>query len=139
MNDDIRQILDLLAQGKVNAEEAERLIAALEKPSVTKEEARKNPPKYLRILVESDEEHLNHGPSKVNVRVPIQLLRAGVKLASVVPVQAKNQINAALKENGIEADISKITPENIEELIENLNDLTVDVDDKHSKVRIFCE
>jgi len=31
MNDNRRQILDMLAQGKITAEEAERLIAALER------------------------------------------------------------------------------------------------------------
>ena len=31
MNDNRRQILDMLAQGKINSDEAERLIAALER------------------------------------------------------------------------------------------------------------
>ena len=31
MNDNRRQILDMLAQGKITADEAERLIAALER------------------------------------------------------------------------------------------------------------
>ncbi len=73
------------------------------------------------------------------MRVPIQLLRAGVKLASLVPANAKAQVNEALRENGINADVSKLSPENIEELIQNLNELTVDVDDDKNKVRIFCE
>ena len=50
----------------------------------------------------------------------MQLLRAGVKLASLI-------------------DLTQIKPENLEELIDQLNDLTVDVDQKKNKVRVFCE
>ncbi len=36
------------------------------------------------------------GPTKVNVRVPMQLLRAGVKLTSIIPPRARDEVNAAL-------------------------------------------
>ncbi|MEK8105747.1 hypothetical protein NKG94_12490 [Micromonospora sp. M12] len=38
--------------------------------------------KYLRVLVDATD---NGEPSRVNVRVPLQLLRAGVRLAALVP------------------------------------------------------
>jgi polyhydroxyalkanoate synthesis regulator phasin len=141
MKEERRQILEMLAQGKINSEEAERLISALEKNSGATSTGVKNTagPKYLRILVESDEKEQGKSPKKVNVRVPLQLLRAGVKLTSLVPAGAKNQVNEALRENGIDTDVSKLSPENIEELIQNLNELTIDVDDDQNKVRIFCE
>ncbi len=46
MNDNRRQILDMLAQGKLTAEEAERLIAALERGVMTDGDK----VKYLRVL-----------------------------------------------------------------------------------------
>jgi dihydropteroate synthase len=49
-------------------------------------------------------------------------------------------INKALKENGVDIDISKVKPENLEELVEHLAELTVNVDGgKGEKVRIYCE
>jgi hypothetical protein len=36
-------------------------------------------------------------------------------------------------------DIGQLKPENLEELIDQLNDLTVDVDDERTKVRVFAE
>ncbi len=41
------------------------------------------------------------GPTTVNVRVPMQLLRAGVRLASLIPVQAQEQLDEALSRHGV--------------------------------------
>jgi len=71
--------------------------------------------------------------------VPMQLLRSGVKLAALIPVQARDHVNSALHEHGVAFDLSQIKPENLEELIDQLDELTVDVDDKDVKVRVFCE
>jgi len=35
--------------------------------------------------------------------------------------------------------LSELKPENLEELMYQLKGLTVDIDDKTSKVRVFCE
>jgi hypothetical protein len=136
MNDNRRQILDMLAQGKINSDEAERLITALERSDLPA--SRDNGSfKYLRVLVDANDKH--EGPTKVNVRVPMQLLRAGVRLTGVIPDRARDQVNEALRKEGIPFDINKITPENLEDLVEQLRDLTVDVDNENAKVRVFCE
>jgi len=82
----------------------------------------------------------DEGPIKINVRVPLQLLRAGVRLASVIPPQAQDEVNTALRQQ-VGFDLSQIKPENLDELIDHLGDLTVDVDGERNnmKVRIFCE
>ncbi len=142
MNENRRKILDMLAQGQITADEAERLIAALEKespaaPGNGSESRPKARPKYLRVVVASDGKRDN--TTTMNIRVPMQLLRAGVKLGSLIPVHARDQVNDALREKGVHVDLSQIKPENLEELIDQLGDLTVDVDDKDVKVRVFCE
>jgi SHOCT-like protein len=149
MNEHRLKILQMLAEGKVSAEEAERLISASEEPSMTKFSQQdsgvgtKARPKYLRVQVDSEDDGGREGPTKVNVRVPMQLLRAGVKLAGLIPVQALHRANDAMHEKGIPFDLSQIKPENLEELVEQLSDLTVDVDQKDHetkvKVRVFCE
>ena len=146
MTENRRQILEMLAAGKITADEAERLMAALHgegntnvRAAATEAESStvKSRLKYLRVMVH--DESRDDSPTEVNVRIPMQLLRAGVRLASLIPVQARDQVNHALKVQGIQIDLSQIKPENLEELVEQLGDLTVDVNDKHSKVRVFCE
>lgn len=158
MNENRRQILEMLAAGKITASEAERLLSALDPDtsvpagSVSGASANGNGPrngttkahpKYLRVLVEADESMTgNKGLTTVNVRVPMQLLRAGVRLAALIPQQAHNQLDQALMNHGVPLTLSQIKPENLEELIDHLEDLTVDVDGKDgnaTKVRVFCE
>ena len=49
------------------------------------------------------------------------------------------KVNDAFHEQGIDLDLSELKPENLEELIYQLKELTVDIDDNKSKVRLFCE
>ena len=151
MNEHRRQILDMLAAGKISADEAERLIAAMEETPVSaptesgSRSSNKSRTKYLRVLVDAEEEKNGtyDGPTKVNVRIPMQLLRAGVRLASLIPHQALQRANQAMQDKGVPIDLSQIKPENLEDLVEQLNDLSVDVDQKEAgakvKVRVFCE
>lgn len=143
MNEDRRAILQMLADGKINADEAERLISALERgePAATRPApalGHNASPKYLRVAVDTDEPG-EGGPTKVNIRVPMSLLRAGVRLTSLIPPKARDQVNAELAKNGVPFDINQLKPENLEDLIDQLNDLTVDVDQEKTKVRIYCE
>jgi uncharacterized membrane protein len=155
MNENRRQILEMLAAGKITADEAERLLAALDPgPTMVTGEFSgatkgsdgatvKTRAKYLRVLVEADESMTGmKGGTTVNVRVPMQLLRAGVRLASLIPAQAHGQLDEALSKHGVPITLSQIKPENLEELIDHLQDLTVDVngtDGNATKVRVFCE
>ena len=149
MGEHRRQILQMVSEGKISADEAERLIAASEEGPAVKgavfsgEPSTKARPKYLRVQVDSEDSHGGEGPTKVNVRVPMQLLRAGVRLAGLIPASALHHANNAMQEQGIPIDLSQIKPENLEELIEQLHDLTVDVDQKDHdtkvKVKVFCE
>jgi Asp-tRNA(Asn)/Glu-tRNA(Gln) amidotransferase B subunit len=140
MNEQRRSILDMLAEGKITADEAEQLIAALERdqpPVASSLEARpKGKAKYLRVVVDS----LDKGePERVNVRVPLQLLRAGVRLAALIPPQALGQANAELNKSGVPFDLTQLKPEQLEALVEHLDEMTVEVDQPDTQVRVFCE
>lgn len=140
MNDDRRSILDLLAKGQITADEAERLLSALDRGaqrSASAAPGSNGAPRYLRVTVDSDEP--GEGPTKVNVRVPISLLRAGVRLSSVLPPEARVHVNAAMAEHGVNLDLNQFKPENLEALIDQLGELTVDVDQERTKVRVYCE
>lgn len=135
MNEERRQILDMLAKGKISTDEAERL---LEKIDATKASgwaeardastARKATPKFLLIAVDSAD------GDKVNVRVPLALVRTGIKMAAILPERTARKLSA----KGI--DLSKLAELDGDELTAALSALTVDVDSEAGDVvRISCE
>jgi hypothetical protein len=146
MTEDRRQVLEMLAAGKVTTDQAERLMAALDRDegggttAIAPQTRPASKVRFLRVVVDGTDEG---SPLKVNVRVPMQLLRAGVRLASLIPPAAQGPVNEALRKEGINIDLTKIKPEDLEDLVASLAELTVDVDvnDKSDtmKVRVFCE
>ncbi len=142
MNEQRRQILQMLAEGKITADEAERLIDALERTrheSPPAAESRPNPrPKYLRVVMNSTDDS-DDGPTRINIRIPLQLLRAGVRLASLIPPQALTKINTELDKSGVPIDLTELKPQHLEELIEHLDEVIVDLDEPNTKIQVFCE
>ena len=140
MNEDRKRVLSMLADGKITADEAERLLDAMGRQtvpaSVLEAPRTANRPKYFRVEVVSDEAA---NPARVNVRIPIQLLRAGVRLSALIPPRARDEVNAALAREGIPFDISQIKPENLDELIDHLSEFSVDVGTNEAKVKVYCE
>jgi hypothetical protein len=123
MGTETKQVLDLLTQGKITAEEAERLLGRLAQPA-----APGGKPKYLRIVVNSVD------GDAINIRVPLQLVRTGIKFGALLPDHAREKLH----EKGI--DLSQLSGMESEEMVEALRELTVDVDSaKGDVVRIFCE
>lgn len=146
MVNDRTQILNMLKDGKISVSEAEELLAVVEKPADDSGEQRqdntpiasKKPPKYLRVMVDSQDGH--HGKDeKINIRIPLQLLRAGVKVASVVPDKTQGKINDALRNRGLNIDLQNLKAGQLDTLIESLTEVSIDVDSDNEKVRIFCE
>jgi Fe-S-cluster formation regulator IscX/YfhJ len=140
MSDNQKRILDMLAEGKISADEAQKLLAAIRTGG---DEARSTPTrdaKYLRVVIHPDPDAPETDDvRKVNVRIPIALIRAGIKFTSLIPADASGQINAALKEKGIDFDVRNLKPEDLEELIAALHDLEVDVQSGKEKAHIYVE
>ncbi len=163
MSEERKKVLEMLSEGKISTEEAERLLEKLQKaeprnreggrrhghgrrfrrtwhrevhlggegPSpeadAAGEEIKARRPRYLRVVVDSD------GGETVNIRVPLRLIRTGIKLGAMLPTDAREKIEA----KGI--DLSGFGEMEADELIEALNEFTVDVEDGKESVRIFCE
>lgn len=141
MNEQRRQILEMLAEGKITADEAERLIGALERelpdaaPGASP--SPKPRPKYLRVQM--DDTSSVDGPTRINIRIPLQLLRAGVRITALIPPKALTRINAELDKAGVPIDLAELKPQHLEDLIEHLDDVTFDLDDPATRMHIFCE
>ncbi len=135
-NSSQKKILEMLSEGKITVEEATALLSKLQNTDGDMDESgfekdqdsRGKTPKYLRVLVDSAD------GDKVNVRVPLSLIKTGIKLSALIPGDAVARIgNSGL-------DLSQLSQLSGDELIEALRELKVDVDSANGdKVRVFTE
>lgn len=140
MSEERDRILDLLAAGKITTEEAGRLLDALSArhTQASAEGAGSNAgpettPKYLYVKVDSTT------GDKVNIKVPLSLVRAGLRLTSLIPPQAVDQINRSLSEHGMSLDLKNLRPEDLDDLIESLREMEVNVDSVNGDhVRVYA-
>jgi hypothetical protein len=147
MSEDRSRILNMLADGKISAEEAERLLDALDsRPGATTSAAGSGEPtikgdpapliaalpKYLYVKVDAA------NGDRVDVKVPVALVRSGLKLTSLIPPSAMDEINDSMSEHGMSIDFSNLKPEDIDELVEALREMEVNVDSANGdKVRVY--
>lgn len=148
MSGDRTRILGMLADGKITAAEAETLLDAMGSatPAPTAVATAPSPsadwptgpnpnggvPKFMYVKVDG-------GEDKVDVKVPLALLRTGLKLTSLIPPAAMDEINKSMGEAGMSFDFNNLKPQDIEELIASLGEMEVNVqaaDGNH--VRVFC-
>ncbi|MCC5831062.1 MAG: hypothetical protein JJU36_16590 [Phycisphaeraceae bacterium] len=149
MDDPKRRILDMLAEGKISADDAERLLRALERGESAdmadgggrsrgvgsnRELVVRTRPRFLRVVVDDAD-----GGSRVNIKIPLLLLRSGIRLAALLPQDAGKAISKAFDERGIPFDPHHLKPDQIESFIESLTELELTIDSNGDKVRIFCE
>jgi len=135
-----KKVLELLAEGKISTEEAEKLLNKLDtlagaeseggsaassesKPSDSK------PLRYLRVEVEKPGSSEN-----VNVRIPLSFIRASAGLHVLLPQNVQEKLYA----NGVDiASLSRLKGQELENVLKELN---VQVDESGGKkVRVFCE
>ncbi|UCE65103.1 MAG: hypothetical protein JSU85_09495 [Candidatus Zixiibacteriota bacterium] len=140
MSEERKQILKMLSEGKIDVSEAERLLDAInetrEKTELAETTGEKTTLKYLRVQVEPKEKGKGE---RVDIRVPLQLIRAGAKIASFLPGEARAKIDGSLKDKGFNFGLSEINRGNVDGLLDALREMSIDVDSGVESVRIFCE
>ena len=150
-----KRILQMLAEGKISVEEASRLLSLIKEESGSGVEgdarvnAAKSQPKYLYVKVEPKEGFRSQSEKEgstgkcetghVNIRIPMGLIRAGIKLKALIPQQAADDINKALKEKGISFDIRDLKDEYLESLVTALGDSEIKIDSREADVSIRAE
>ena len=140
MSAESRKILEMLAEGKITAEDADKLLEKLSgsstetnpdgssspSPSSSTPTSSTSPkPRHLRIVVDKP------GQEQVNVRVPLNFARKGSRLLAVLP----DRVREKLAEQGI--NLIGLDDKAWAETIENMN---IDIEQGNGKkVKIFCE
>ena len=137
MNENRKKILEMVAEKKITVDEAERLMQLVDEPETSRET--KKSPKYLRVRIKPGEGGGDSDFERVNVRVPMALIRAGVKFSSLIPDVAAGRVDAAMKEKGIDFSLKNLKDEDIEKLVAALSDLEVDIEGGKGKVNVYAE
>ena len=132
-----KKVLEMLADKKITAEEADRLLEKLErsgasdageKSAAASAAGEPKKPRHMRILVERP------GREDVNIRIPMAFTRTGARLMAVLPPQ----VLARLAESGV--DLSVLSTFNAEELAGIMDNFQMDIEKGNGKkVKIFCE
>jgi len=131
MSAETRKILEMLADKKITAEEADKLLEKLSAQPAQEarpEQAGGSKPRFMRIVVDKP------GEKQVNVRMPLTFMRTGTHFLAVLPPRVREK----LAEHGIDVDgTGAMNPEEWAKAIESMD---IDVEGGNGKkVRIFCE
>src|SRR5262249_26622564 len=143
------------AQGKITVDEASQLLSALGEGATNGSAKNAEPdamPRYMRIVVHRAAGqvggHSGAGyawpgvwrPEKnINIRIPLSLVRSGMRLGAILPGGAGEVITQVLRDRGIALDISKLDPSELAAALKNLGEVSVDVDSGRAQIRITCE
>ena len=135
MSEERKKVLEMLSQGKISVEQAEKLLTAITGADASPaKDIVKKAAKYIKVEVKSKK------GDNVNVRIPMQLIKAGMKFQALIPESARQQVNNALAAKGVNVDIGKLKPEDLDELVQALSELEVNVNSEGGDlVHVFCE
>jgi len=143
MSEERKKILNMLAEGKITADEAEKLLEALSESKATAEEyapdinfekTNKKPKNFIIKVTPK-----TAGGDNVNIKIPLLLLKAGIKMSSVLPFDTKTKVNDKLKEKGLNIDINNVKYDDIAPIISALSESSIDIDEDKERVQIYCE
>jgi len=147
MTDHRRRILDLLAAGKITADEAEQLLNALpsESSEATSEpQGREGGARFFRIEVRKPARD-GQREKKVDIRVPVAVVRSGLKLGSLFRGfkddrwTAGGKLGDRLRAHGLDIDWEHLDMAQLETLLGEVGDVSIDVDDGRATVRVVRE
>ncbi|MCK5248627.1 MAG: hypothetical protein KAJ98_01590 [Spirochaetaceae bacterium] len=140
MSEERRKILDMLSEGKINAEEAEKLLDAVEPktaPAAGESTFRGGDglPKYLYVRVDPKEGAGN--ADQVKVTVPLALVKAGMNFASLLPRDARRDVEKAMESKGFDFDLKNMKDGDMDDFLAALRELEVDIETSENTVKIY--
>lgn len=141
MSEEKLKILKMIEDGTITAEQGMQLMKELGEgetvsgSSSTGGTLKVADPKFLIVKVEPKKE----GGDKVLVKVPFKLIRAGMKLGSLLPAEAQEKIDDKFEAKGMNFRVKDFQGKEMDEMIEALKELNVDVDGTDEQVSVFFE
>lgn len=136
------KVLNMLADGKISAEDAAQLLDKLGSDivpaagEILRQEGNCSPeaqPSMIYIKVTSTER------DNVDIKIPIKLLYSGINIMSLLPEQAIDSINGAASKQGMSFDFKNMRKEDIDSFIAGLSSIEINVSSREGdSVQIYC-
>ena len=140
MSNETKRVLDMVAAGKITVDEGERLLGVLgagQSASPPPGETERPVPRFLKMeAAATGKDGKDEG---FRMRVPLDLLRAGIKMRALIPKARRDKINEKLTEKGIEGDIFEMSDDQIDTLIRSLGELEMEGGDSDGSFRLYLE
>lgn len=136
MNEEVRKILQMIQDGKITAEEAEKLISAIQNIGQQPEQSTKKA-KWFRVRVYEGD----MSKPKVNVNIPLGLAKTFLKIAGKLGGNIPENVRLKLEEKGISLD-ENISAEQLSMVVDSLTEqgplklVEVENDDEDAKQRV---
>ena len=149
--DDTRRILDMLSQGKITVDEADRLLKAMSAEPPADTAAAASPTdatgvRWIRINIHKPAKEEGHRPKDVNIRVPIAVVKGGMRLGALIGTFAGEKAARRMKAQGLDIDLAKINSDlsqmngpEFDEFLRTLHETNIEIDDGKAQVRITAE
>ena len=149
--DDTRRVLDMLSAGKISVDDADRLLKAMsaEPPAgapTADAAADGGRVRWIRINIHKPANEEGHRAKDVNIRVPIAVVRGGMRLGALIGTFAGEKAARRMKAQGLDIDLAKINSDlsqmngpEFDEFLKSLNDTNIEIDDGKALVRITAE
>jgi hypothetical protein len=133
----------MLAAGKITAEEAEKLISALsdtEAPADASAAPAEGEGKYLRVEI-TKPAHDGLREKNVKIRVPVSILKSGLKLGSLLRLNEDRWGGrwSRLKVGGLDIDTSQFDAAQLDTLLTQVGDVSIDVGNGKATIRVVRE
>ena len=135
------RILTMLAEGKITADEADKLLEAMvNRNKPTSEEAAKpaigsTKCRYMYVKVEPK---AGMPSERVAIKVPLALIKTGLNFSKFIPKEAQDKVQQSMDKKGIPFNISDMKNGELDEMFTAMEDLSIDVDTDESTVQVFC-
>ncbi|MDP6604507.1 MAG: hypothetical protein QGG17_09970 [Rhodospirillales bacterium] len=140
MTEEVKRVLEMVAVGKITVDEGERLLAAFgagQSAPPPPAEAERSVPRFLKMEAGSTDK--NGKDEGFRMRVPLDLLRAGIKMRALIPETKRDKINEKLRKKGIAGDVFEMSDDQIETLIRSLGELEIEAGDGEGGFRLYLE
>jgi polyhydroxyalkanoate synthesis regulator phasin len=139
MSNETKRVLEMVAAGKITADEGERLLGALGagQPAPPPVEAERPVPRFLKM--EAGATGKDGKDEGFRLRVPLDLLRAGIKMRALIPETKREKIIEKLREKGIKVDVFEMSEDEIDALIRSLGELEMEAGDGDGSFRLYLE
>ena len=145
MNHSRKRVLDLLSKGAISSDEAERLLEQLDGHETERRPDegsvagmdRNGEPNYLCIKTEPKGEAAET-EEPVEIRIPLVLVRAGMKLGWLIPESKREILSDSLDNHGIGIDLNSLDKSSLAEFVGALSKNPININTKYENVRIYC-